>query len=753
MWLLVFGWLLRYVSMTFPLRHKPMNKYLKYGLAVLAGAGILFVLLLVVASLVINPNDYKPQIVQLVKEKKQRTLTLAGDIKLAFFPKLGLDLGRASVSEYRGEKEFAAVESARLYLSWWPLLKKELVVDQVRIEGVRANLVRFKDGATNFDDLLKKEEEDKQIKFNIDSVTIDKSALSFRDEMGGRQFALSDIRIKTGRLANGKPTEAAADFNLQGDNPRVNAHFHVTTGLTFDTEARRYAVKGLNLEIRGEAAGLSKLSVGLKGDAALDQTVGTLLVENLAAAVAGKKGADDIDVRLTAPKLQWAADRMATEKIELVAKVQQGAGGEMSLVASIPSIAGDSRSFRAGMLNVEVSAKQPGGEYKGKLSSPLNGNFKDKQFALSDLKGNLAASDKKIPGGGMKLDIAGAAQIGLQPQSAKVNLVSRLDESNIKLKAGISPFANPHIALDLDVDQLDADRYLPAKSLQSPSQPEKPFDFSLLKTLDASGSVRVGSLKLYNIKASNVRLEFKAGDGRLDVSPLAASLYQGTASGAVSLNAAGPMIAARQNISGVSIAPLLKDALNKDILEGKGSVNFDLRAQGGSVDAIKKTLQGKAGLNLRDGAVKGINIAARLREAKAQLGALKGEKVQAANVQEKTDFSELSASFDVSRGVAHNDDLSAKSPLLRVAGNGDIDVGAETLNYLAKATVVGSLEGQGGRELAALKGVTVPVRISGPFKAPQFALDFNAMVGETVKREIKTRAEEKLKESLKGLFR
>ncbi|MDP2783377.1 MAG: AsmA family protein [Sulfurimicrobium sp.] len=730
-----------------------IKKYLKYGLAVLAGAGVLLVLLLVVASLLINPNDYKPQIVQMVKEKKQRTLTLAGDIKLAFLPKLGLDLGRASVSEYRGEKEFASVESARLYLSWWPLLKKELVVDQVRIEGVRANLVRFKDGTTNFDDLLQKEEEDKQIKFDIDSVMIGKSALSFRDEMGGRQLALSDIQIKTGRLANGKPTEVAADFNLQSDNPRVNARFHVTSGLTFDTEARRYAVKGMKLEIQGEAAGLSKLGVGLKGDAALDQTAGTLLVENLAAAVAGKKGTDDIDVRLTAPRLQWAADKMATEKIELVAKVQQSAGGEMGLVASIPSITGDSQSFKAGMLNVDVSAVQSGAEYKGKLSSPLSGNFKDQHFVLSDLKGNLAASDKKMPGGGMKLDIAGSAQLDLQPQSATVNLTSRLDESNIKLKAGISPFANPHIALDLDIDRIDADRYLPAKAPQSQSQPEKPFDFSLLKTLNASGSVRVGSLKLYNIKASNVRLEFKAGGGQLDVSPLAASLYQGTASGAMSLNAAGPRVTARQNISGVSIAPLLKDALDKDILEGKGNVNFDLRAEGGSVGAMKKTLQGKAGLNLRDGAVKGINIAARLREAKAGLGALKGEKTQAANAQEKTDFSELSASFDINRGVAHNDDLSAKSPLLRVAGNGDIDVGAEMLNYLARATVVGSLEGQGGRELAALKGVTVPLRINGPFAAPKLTLDFNSLVSESVKQEVKARAADKLKDGLKGLFR
>ena len=103
--------------------------------------------------------------------------------------------------------------------------------------------------------------------------------------------------------------------------------------------------------------------------------------------------------------------------------------------------------------------------------------------------------------------------------------------------------------------------------------------------------------------------------------------------------------------------------------------------------------------------------------------------------------------------MAHNDDLSGKSPLLRVGGNGDIDIGAETLNYLARATVVGSLEGQGGRELAALKGVTVPLRIIGPFAAPKLTLDFNTLVTESVKQEVKARAIDKLQEGLKGLFR
>lgn len=734
-----------------------MNRYLKYTLASLAGATILIVFLLAVASLAINPNDYKPQIVQMVKENNHRNLTLAGNIKLTFFPKLGLDLGQTTLSEFRGEKEFAAVESARLYLSWWPLLIKKMVVDQVRIEGMRANLVRFKDGTTNFDDLLKTEskENNKQISFDIDSVRIDKSALSFQDAMAGRRFSASEITIKTGRLTNGLPTDVTAAFNLKSDNPLINAHFLMAAGVTFNTEAKQYAVKDLNLEIRGEAAGLSDLTAALKGDMELDLPGDMLLAENLSCTLTGKKGTDDVSITLTAPRLQRIAGKVATDAIELSAKVRknEGDGGETSLLASIPSLAGDNQAFKTGTLNIEVNEKLAGTEYKGKLSSPLSGSFSDKQFSLSKMKGSLTANEGKIFSSGMKLELAGSAQLDLETSRAALNLTSHLDESTLQLKAEATPFTNPHIALDLDVDRIDADRYLPAKTLQIRSQPENPLDFSMLKTLNADGRVRIGSLKLYNITTSNVRLDFKAGKGRLDIKPLTANLYQGTTSGSISLYADGPKIAALQNISGVNIAPLLKDGLNKDILEGTGNVTFDLQAEGASIAAMKKSLRGKAALKLHDGAVKGFNIAAGLREAKAVLGVLQGEKIQNADMREKTDFSELSASFAVQGGVASNKDLSARSPLLRVSGKGNIDIGSETLNYLVKATVVASLEGQGGREPASLKGVTVPVHITGPFASPKVGLDFNSLATERVKEELKTRATDTLKEKLKGLFR
>lgn len=180
---------------------------------------------------------------------------------------------------------------------------------------------------------------------------------------------------------------------------------------------------------------------------------------------------------------------------------------------------------------------------------------------------------------------------------------------------------------------------------------------------------------------------------------------------------------------------------------------------GATVTDMKKALNGKAALNLSDGAIKGINIAQTIRNAKARLGEVRGQTTQTANAQEKTDFSELKASFNIHNGVAHNEDLSMKSPLIRLGGNGDINLGNNTMDYLAKATVVGTLEGQGGRELSAMKGVTIPVRLAGPFDALKYTVDFNAMVGEAAKakvqektEELKSKAQEKLQEQLKGLF-
>ena len=164
-----------------------------------------------------------------------------------------------------------------------------------------------------------------------------------------------------------------------------------------------------------------------------------------------------------------------------------------------------------------------------------------------------------------------------------------------------------------------------------------------------------------------------------------------------------------------------------------------------------------------------MDVGATIRSARANLDQLRGRPVQQSNnMAQKTDFSELKASFTIRNGVAHNEDLSLKSPLLRVGGAGDIDIGNDRLDYVLKATVVATSKGQGGRDASDLSGVTVPVKLTGALDTPQWSIDFGGMATglarHALEKELLKRVpgsqgdgapagvQDTLKDRLKGLF-
>jgi uncharacterized protein involved in outer membrane biogenesis len=295
---------------------------------------------------------------------------------------------------------------------------------------------------------------------------------------------------------------------------------------------------------------------------------------------------------------------------------------------------------------------------------------------------------------------------------------------------GVSQFNNPAYNFDIKIDRLDADRYLTKGDPKAKSSADTPLDLSALKKLNATGEAKIGWLKLANVKTENVNLGLKAGEGIATLSPFSANLYGGSMAGTLKVDArATPNIAFKQNMKGVSVGPLMVDAINNDMLSGTGTVNVDVTTTGSSVGALKKGLLGNASLNLADGALKGVDIAGSIRDLKSKVNIL-GKKDANADKTKKTDFSELTATFDIKNGVAHNEDLAMKAPVLRLAkgdSRGDIDIGNEKINYLAKPTIVKSLKGQGGAELDDLSGIAIPLKITGTFSDPKYGMDFAAI--------------------------
>ncbi len=705
-----------------------MNKILKYGLL---GAGTVVGIAVagaVYVAATFDPNDYKDRIIRAVKDSKQRDLRLDGKITLSFFPSIGANVGKASLSEFNSDKQFAAIDSARISLALLPLLSGQAVVNEVAVSGLQATLIKRKDGTTNIDDLLgtkeektaeKKTGEEKQggkqpVKFDIAAVSIEKTALTYRDEGSGAQYAIKDLSLHTGRIANGVPCKISLSNNIQANQPKLDINTQLKTTLTFDLDKQQYRLAGLDLQASGAALDIGNLKIKASGDASVDSATQEFGAQKFSLSATGTKAKDAFEATLDIPALSIAKDKLSGDRLSL-----------------------------------GLDIKQPEQAFKVKLSSPLSGSFGARQFNLDNLIVAATASGDKLPNKSISSEMRGGVQIDAAKETVQANLAGGLLQSQVKAKVGVASFAEPAIRFDVDIDQLDADLYLPKKAPGEPKsgEPEQPLDLSALRKLNLDGSLRIGSLKVANVKSTNLRLDVKARDGQVHVAPLSANLYQGSMKGSLSVNAqATPNIAINHSLSGVNIAALTKDAANFDTLEGKGNVAMDLAMQGNTVSAMKKALNGTMSLSLADGAVKGINIAKSLRE----LGKSGTSKTQGANKEEKTDFSELKATFKVNNGVAHNDDLSLKSPLLRLTGNGDIDVGQSSLNYTAKATLAKTLEGQGGKE--AVGGITVPVRVSGPFADLKYTLDFGAMVGEAAKQKVDAKKEE-VKSRLKGLFR
>ena len=744
-----------------------MNRILKFGLI---GAGAVTGVAVVGAAYIaatFNPNDYKARIIQTVKDSMQRDLHLDGDIRLSFFPSIGANMGKVSLSEFKSDREFAAVENVRVSLALMPLLSKQVVVNEVAVSGLKATLVKYKNGTTNIDDLLgqdgKKQGDSQQAKFDIASVFIEKTSLSYRDEGTGAQYVLKDLNLKTGRIANGTPSKIDLSFNVQANQPKLDITAQLKTTLTFDLVKHRYQLEGMDMQASGAALDVSNLMLKASGDASADLTTQEFGTSQFKLNATGTKAKDNFEAMLDAPALSLTKDKFSGDKLTLNAKLD-GSSGNISAALSLPGLEGNAQSFKSSAFMLDLDVKQPEQAFKVTLSSPLSGNFQAQQFNLSNLVVAVKASGDKLPNKSVSSEMKGSVQVDALKQNVQANLAGGLLQSQVKAKVGVNGFSNPAIQFDVDVDQFDADLYLPRKPADTaqsgsakPGQPEQPLDLSALRKLNLNGSLRIGALKVANVKSAKVRVDVKAHNGLVNVNPLSANLYQGSMNGSLSVNAqATPSIVIRQNLSGVNVAALTKDAANFDTLEGKGNVVMNLAMQGRTASAMKKALNGNMSLNLTDGAIKGINIAKKLRDAQGMFG--KGgasAQTQSANKEEKTDFSELKATFKVNNGVAHNDDLSMKSPLLRLTGNGDINIGNDSMNYVAKATLAKTLEGQGGKDIVG--GITVPVRVSGPFADLKYTLDFGAMVGDTAKQkvqtEIKTKLQDQLKSGLKGVVR
>jgi AsmA protein len=349
-----------------------------------------------------------------------------------------------------------------------------------------------------------------------------------------------------------------------------------------------------------------------------------------------------------------------------------------------------------------------------------------------------------------KLDVAGAkvnfsgAQIALDAINAKGDLA--VDASGAK----------PALKGTLDVDKLDLNPYLPppqaAPAAAAPGAPapanttpsagapapapaasagagwsDQPIDMSGLKVANADFALTVGGIVFKKITIGKSALSLQLKDGKLAADLTRMELYEGEGKGGVRLDgaAAVPALEANFDLAKVQAAPLLHDVMDFDRLRGNANGNVAVTAHGKSERELIANLGGKGALDFLNGAIKGINIGALIRNPAGALIDPASQKDQ------ETDFSEMSGTFTITNGIFKNTDLELKAPLLRVAGAGTIDLPQRTINYRIDPKVAMTAQGQGGKSDAA--GIEVPVVIEGPWDHLTYRPQLDALLKDPTK--------------------
>lgn len=714
----------RYVLVYHCIMH--ISKIIKITSIIIGAIVALLILAVAIAPFLIDSDTYRKEIARYVKETTGRTLTIGEDIQLSIFPWVGFKLGAITLEnrENFSPRVFASLDQASVKVKLMPLLEQRLEVDKIILHGLKLHLQIDAQGVSNWDDLLSGTADGETpppatengagaalpiAALVIGGIDLRNAHLTWDDRQNNSTYTIDGLNLSSSLISLNTPFEIQADFRVE--TPGMAGDIDLRSRLTLDLEEQRYRADGLrlNAHLSGVELPAGNMTLQLDSDISADLGAQTLRVASL---------------QLEGPGLQ------ATGEIQ----------GQDILEA--PRFEGV----------IDIPAFQPRALFEA-LALPPVATTDPKALETASLKLEFQATDNTL----------------------KVSrLTGALDETRLGGHATIRGFTTPAVAFALTLDAIDVDRYLPPGEADAP--PATPagaaaagaLDLPVedLRALDLQGSLAIGKAVVSGLTIADFSAKLSARKGLISLAPVQATLYEGRYDGNLTLDVRRdtPRFAIDEKLTSIQAAPLLKDLMEDDIISGKGDISIKLASLGKNLEAIKQNLAGDAAFSFRDGAVKGVNLAQLIRSAKATL---KGRPLPPEKSRQQTDFTEMSGTIQVKKGIARNADLKIRSPYFRISGEGQADLVREKVNYLLHARIVGTGIGQADKELDDLKGVDIPIRIKGPLAAPEFKVDkqfITNLLRNKAEKRLKKKldkkqekliedVEEQLQDSLKKLFR
>lgn len=357
--------------------------------------------------LLIDPNDYKPQLAKLVKEKTDMTLAIDDRLEWTLWPSIGVKLGKTSLSDAEKKETLVAVGKAAVSVDVMPLLHKQININAVTLDGARVRFIQYADGSTSWDRMLAKlasaPEEDKSnpVQFNIKEADVRNSSVYLKDEKANVERAIEDFTVSARDISmeSAFPLKLGFVFrqtDAAGKTLVAQNALDATVSLQQDKKLYQLLKMKLTSALSGTALP-APANVEVQGDVRADMAASQVSVKGLAIK------ADYQDKALKSPAtMNVTADVLADlGKTALTVdglKINAAWPDAARPAALTAALAGHmSTNWATGELDIPQLALNAVVPDKGwpkplkvALTAPLKGNWKDMQFTLPGFAATVA---------------------------------------------------------------------------------------------------------------------------------------------------------------------------------------------------------------------------------------------------------------------------------------------------------------------------------------------------------------------------
>jgi AsmA protein len=706
-----------------------------------------------------DPNDYKDEIRNLVRNKAHVELTLNGDIGWSLFPWLGLELHDASVATLAApDKPFADLKMLGLSVRVLPLLRKEVQMSDVRVEGLNLMLTRDESGHGNWDDIgkipaaaanpaqppvagdpaAKPDKSWQPLKLDIDSLTVNNARIEFNDIPRARQFIAESIQLSTGPIHNATDIPVKLTAFLSTNQPVIRTKTELAGKLRFDRALKRYQFDDMRLS--GEATGDP-----LQGKTVTFSAQGQLLAD------------------MTANVADWTNLKFSANQLRAL-----------------------------GELHIRDLDKTP----------QLSGGLSIAQLNLREFLDN-AGQPAPLLGEGSLTKFEAVTRISASPTSVALeDMTVKLDDSTLTGRVAIDDFAKQSLRLQLKADTFNVDRYrapqseedksagaarksevqgneaqalaasgtspLPGQPTQGAWSNARLLPLERLRTLDVEAELSAGKLTVQKLAIQNAALKTSALDGAIKVDSLRGDLYNGNfeVKGNLDARPEVPLASVQTHIVRVPVERFIESQGTAPPLRGLLTLTSDLSGKGNSQKALVDSLNGTASFALNDGVLVNANLEQQLCRG---ISTLNRKTLSGEPRGKDTPFQQLNGNLVLRNGVASNPDLKVLTPGLTVNGDGDIDLRVLGMNYRVGVIIEGDKSDMPDPACEVnprFVGIEWPILCRGPLElgAKACRLDNEGLgkvaaklagdrIGDKIDEKLGDKVSPELKDAIKGLFK